>query len=104
MAGILVPIFLFFLLPVSLVFITRYFRYKERLLEARTRGLLGEPPAPRALPAAESERKIQDLEARIQNLESIICAVDLDQAARLNAVSAADAPRLPPVDPKAQKP
>src|SRR4051812_44673492 len=104
MLDILVPI-VALLLPVFLVFVHKHFRYKEKLLEAQTRG-----GAPRLLPAADQgppalvDKRLAELEERLQNLESIIVAMDTDRAAldpstreEINKLhKPKEAPALPP--------
>jgi eukaryotic-like serine/threonine-protein kinase len=67
-------------MPVAIVGVVSYFRYKTRKLEAGK----GDP---KQLEKEREERK--QLEARVQNLESIVCSVDLELNARLNRVLAA---------------
>lgn len=102
MAAEIIPAALALLLPVFLVFVHKYFRYKEKLLELQARGstpLLtsGQAPAP--------DKRLLELEERVQNLESIIVAMDTELGAlpdrapreelrRLRA--RAETPALPP--------
>jgi hypothetical protein len=74
--ALLVPIFITTVMPVSIVGIVSYFRYKTKQLMA------GQKEDPRLLEKEREERK--QLEARVQNLESIVCSVDLELNARLN--------------------
>jgi tRNA A-37 threonylcarbamoyl transferase component Bud32 len=75
-------------MPVAIVFVNRYFKFKERELERglgahREEKLLGSGGAD----GKESkERKL--LEARLQNLETIVCSVDFELNQRLNRVAA----------------
>lgn len=73
MAAEMIPAALALLLPVFLVFTHKYFKYKEKVLELQARGgqplLLGG-----AAPGAD--KQLAELEARVQNLESIIVAMD----------------------------
>jgi serine/threonine-protein kinase len=78
---LLVPIFLGGIMPISIVGIVTYFRFKTKQLTARS----GEDP--KQLEKEREERK--QLEARVQNLESIVCSVDLELNARLNRLLAA---------------
>ena len=65
-------------LPACLVFIHKHFRYKEKLLELQARG--GSTPLlPAAAPAADA--RLAELEARVQNLESIVVAMDSELGA-----------------------
>ena len=86
MEGI-VAILMTFGTPVAIVFIVKYFRALEK-------GLIGPKARPGGLPAAERQqldglmRERQLLEARIQNLETIVCSVDLELNARLNRLAA----------------
>ena len=59
------------------VAIVSFFRYKTRALAVRSQ------TSDQELTALRDERK--QLEARIQNLESIVCSVDLELNARLAA-------------------
>ncbi|HEX8953622.1 MAG TPA: serine/threonine-protein kinase [Polyangia bacterium] len=85
-------------MPVFIVGIVSYFRYKTNLLRAKQQG------DPKQLEKDREERK--QLEARIQNLESIVCSVDLELNARMNRMLAAQSAigALPPHDPKALSP
>jgi hypothetical protein len=65
-------------LPAVLVFLHKHFRYKEKLLELQARG--GSPPLLSAN-AESSEGRLAELEARVQNLESIIVAMDSELGA-----------------------
>ena len=68
------------LMPIAIVGIVTYFRYKTRELQARMKA------DPKELEALKAERK--QLEARVQNLESIVCSVDLELNQRLNRLAA----------------
>src|SRR5512142_820942 len=100
----LAAIFAVFGTPVFIVGIVSYFRYKTNLLKAKQ----GEDP--KQLDKEREERK--QLEARVQNLESIVCSVDLELNARMNRMLAAQSAigALPPhvgdpkSDPKALGP
>ncbi|MEP7126445.1 MAG: serine/threonine-protein kinase [Byssovorax sp.] len=71
-------------MPVAIVFVNRYFRFKERELE---RGLgSGGRGDEKQLESGNKERKL--LEARLQNLETIVCSVDFELNQRLNRVAA----------------
>ena len=75
MVDVLVPLIVF-MTPVLLYFTRNYFRLKEKQLELAAQGA-------KVLPArsdAESQR-IKELEERVQNLESIVIALDTDRAA-----------------------
>lgn len=78
---ILVPFFLF-MTPVLIFFTQRYFRLREKQLEAQTSGrlMLG------AGPSEEQNKKIAELTARIENLESIL--IELDSSPRLQSRAA----------------
>jgi serine/threonine-protein kinase len=67
-------------MPVAIVAIVSYFRYKTRQLAARSGG------DQKQIEALRNERK--QLEARVQNLESIVCSVDFELNARLNRLAA----------------
>jgi len=80
------------LMPVMIVWIVSHYRHRTKML-AQAR-----PPDAQALEAAAKEKKL--LEARIQNLESIVCSVDHELNQRLNrlaagASAAGAAPALP---------
>jgi serine/threonine-protein kinase len=78
------------MMPVMIVFIVKYFRFREKQLEA------GRGQDPRLLEQLERERKM--LEERVQNLESIVCSVDFELNARLNRLASglSQAYKLPP--------
>jgi serine/threonine-protein kinase len=77
-----VPIvFIIFGMPVALVGITQYFKYKMHQLRDKK----GDDP--KQLEKEREERK--QLEARVQNLESIVCSVDLELNTRLNRLLSA---------------
>jgi hypothetical protein len=83
-------------MPIVIVGIVSHFRYKTKLLNAGK----GDP---KQLEKERDERK--QLEARVQNLESIVCSVDLELNARLNRLLAAQSqvgmlPAHKPVTPK----
>ena len=91
MADPAVPIVLIvFGMPVAIVGVASYFRYKM----AQLRDKQGEDP--KQLEKEREERK--QLEARVQNLESIVCSVDLELNARINRMLAAQSAigALPP--------
>lgn len=79
MAAEIIPAALALLLPVFLVFLHKYFRYKEKLLELRGRG--GGPPLLSAGAVEEADKRVAELEERVQNLESIIVAMDTELGA-----------------------
>jgi len=81
--------------PVVIVGTITYFRYKTKELAARMRGDVKE------LEAMREGRK--QLEARVQNLESIVCSVDLELNARLNKLASQQSAigLLPPVQKQA---
>ncbi len=87
-------------MPVAIVGIVTYFRYKTNLLRAK------QNEDPKQLEKEREERK--QLEARVQNLESIVCSVDLELNARLNRLLATQSAigALPPHvgNPKALSP
>lgn len=99
---IVVP-FMIFTMPVAIVFLQKYFRFREKQLEAGT-------GSPKLLDAVRSDQaaKQRELEARIENLESILIALDSDLEARLHAKKNAAAlpnakkPALLPKDPSAE--
>ena len=77
---VLIPIFLGGIMPMGIVATVSYFRYKTRQLMA------AQKEDPKQLEKEREERK--QLEARVQNLESIVCSVDLELNARLNRLLA----------------
>jgi hypothetical protein len=80
-------------MPVAIVGITQYYKFKM----AQLRG--GPKEDPKQLEKEREERK--QLEARVQNLESIVCSVDLELNARMNRMLAAQSSvgLLPPHNP-----
>ncbi|MDB4965273.1 MAG: serine/threonine protein kinase [Myxococcales bacterium] len=68
-------------MPVAIVGITQYYKYKMAQLRGRPH------EDPKQLEKEREERK--QLEARVQNLESIVCSVDLELNARMNRMLAA---------------
>jgi hypothetical protein len=68
-------------MPVAIVGIVSYFRYKTRQLMAST-----SPQSKKELEDLHKEKKL--LEARVQNLESIVCSVDFELNQRLNRLAA----------------
>src|SRR5437867_12382051 len=66
--------------PVAIVGLVSYFRYKTRQLMAK------KPEEKKALEDLQKEKK--QLEARVQNLESIVCSVDFELNQRLNRLAA----------------
>src|SRR3954471_23640667 len=83
-------------MPVAIVGIVTYFRYKTRQL------LEGKPKEKKELEDLHKEKKL--LEARVQNLESIVCSVDFELNQRLNRLAAAQSAigLLPPAQPQKQ--
>ncbi|HKA91701.1 MAG TPA: serine/threonine-protein kinase [Haliangiales bacterium] len=77
-------------MPVMIVLIVSHYRFKTKELEKAPKG-----PDPRLLEAAGKERKL--LEARIENLESIVTSVDFELNQRLNKL--AHEKLLAPVNP-----
>lgn len=75
MVDILVPLIVF-MTPVLLYFTRNYFRLKEKQLELAAQG-------GKLLPGVseESTRRIKELEERVQNLESIVIALDSERSA-----------------------
>ena len=72
---IIVPVMVL-LLPAGLVFIHKHFRYKEKLLELQARGAA--PPLQLPAQSATADKRLIELEERVQNLESIIVAMDTE--------------------------
>jgi serine/threonine-protein kinase len=70
------------LLPAAIVFIVFHYRYRTRELELRAK----QAADPKLLEKAAEEKK--QLEARIQNLEAIVCSVDFELNQRLNRLTA----------------
>src|SRR6185312_13759715 len=75
-------VFMVFGMPVAIVGMTQYFKFKRLQLEAGR----GNPAAQKQLEELMAIRK--QLEGRVQNLESIVCSVDLELNARLNRLAA----------------
>lgn len=86
-----VPFFLFGM-PVALVFIVKYFKFREKQLEAG-----GANPKLLAAVRAEYETKQQELEARIENLESILIEKDDQLDRRLGGRSGSPRPAALPI-------
>jgi uncharacterized protein YlxW (UPF0749 family) len=79
---IAVPLMVFGL-PVVIVFVTRYFNFREKQLAAQT-------AAQKLLPeAGDSQAKQRELEARIENLASILIALESEREPRLDEKRAA---------------
>lgn len=91
---ILVPIIICAVMPISIVWISLQHKYRMRKLQAGDKD-------PKQLEKEKEERK--QLEARVQNLESIVCSVDLELNARLNRLLASQSAvgALPPHKPDA---
>jgi serine/threonine-protein kinase len=85
--------FVAFLMPVMIVGMSLFYGYKRRQLKS------GSATDARELEALRAERK--QLEARVQNLETIVCSVDLELNARLNRLAAQQSAigALPPARP-----
>lgn len=79
--------------PVAIVWAVMYFRYRGKQLQ-----LEGANKPERALLAA-SEAERRKLEARVQNLETIVCSVDFELNQRLNRLAADASRRLPALPP-----
>ncbi len=75
---IVVP-FVVFGTPVALVFISKYFKFREKQLEAS----MTSHRLPAAATRQEHDAKQKELEARIENLESILISLDSDLEHRL---------------------
>lgn len=78
-AEVLVPLMVFSM-PVMLVFVTKYFRYKEKLLDMQS-GTSGKLLTSGSTP--DAERRIAELTARVENLESIVISMDGDAERQL---------------------
>ena len=70
-------------MPVAIVGIRQYFKHRNLLLE-REAGVA--PEERQRLAVLEKERAL--LEQRVQNLETIVCSVDLELNTRLNRLAA----------------
>jgi serine/threonine-protein kinase len=81
MEGALAIIFTFGM-PIAIVYIVKYYKYREKELALRER----QGASYKQLEAAEKEKK--QLEQRVQNLESIVCSVDFELNQRLNRLAA----------------
>ena len=82
-AEVLVPLTIF-MTPVLLYFTKHYFRMKEKQLELQAQG--GKLLPPTSTPDAQ---RLKELEERVQNLESIVIALDTDRAALPGRTTAA---------------
>jgi predicted Ser/Thr protein kinase len=80
--GIL-AIVMIFGMPVFIVGINKYYKYKALKLEKAS---AAGPEEQKRIAAMEKERAL--LEERVQNLETIVCSVDLELNARLNRLAA----------------
>lgn len=67
-------VFIVFMTPVLLFFMQRYFRLREKQLEAQSSGKL------LASSSEQQDKRILELQARIENLESIL--IDMDSSPR----------------------
>jgi len=74
-ADVLVPLIVF-MTPVALYFTKHYFRMKEKQLELQAQGVKLLPES-----SAADRKRLQELEERVQNLESIVIALDGERAA-----------------------
>jgi serine/threonine-protein kinase len=72
--------FIAFLMPTMIVAMTLFYSFKKKQLNAAAKG------DPKELERLKQERK--QLEARVQNLESIVCSVEFELNARLNRLAA----------------
>ena len=79
----IIAIVMIFGMPVFIVGINQYFKLRRLKLEKES---LGGPKERKRIEALEQERA--QLEGRVQNLESIVCSVDLELNARLNRLAA----------------
>ncbi len=82
-AEVLVPLTIF-MTPVLLYFTKNYFRMKEKQMELQAQGGKLLPPTP-----APDAQRLKELEERVQNLESIVIALDTDRAALPGRATAA---------------
>ena len=82
MEGIL-AIVMIFGMPVLIVGVSKYFKYKTARLELEKHA---DPAERKRIEVLETERA--QLEERVQNLETIVCSVDLELNARLNRLAA----------------
>ena len=78
------------LMPVLIVFIVSHYRFRSKELALREK----QTADPKLLAAAAEEKK--QLEARLQNLEAIVCSVDFELNQRLNRLAASQSLALPP--------
>ena len=82
MEGIL-AIIMIFGMPVFLLGIRKHFQLKEKQLEFKQKGLAG--PEREQLEELRQERA--QLQERVENLETIVCSVDLELNAKLNRLA-----------------
>src|SRR5262245_55943736 len=95
MAWEIVPImFSIFGMPVAIVAIRSHYKALEKGLIGR-RGARGELSLEEKRQLEELKQEKKQLEARVQNLESIVCSVDLELNARLNRLAAEQSRALP---------
>jgi hypothetical protein len=85
---------IFAMVPVSLRFIARFYRLKEKELMLRAEG----DPA-RIAELLDEKRR---LETRIENLETIVCSADFELAERLHQLGGPPPPPAPPALPAAR--
>jgi eukaryotic-like serine/threonine-protein kinase len=79
----IIAIIMIFGMPVFIVGINKYYKYRMLRLE---KGSQSQPEDIKRLQALEKDRAL--LEERVQNLETIVCSVDLELNARLNRLAA----------------
>jgi len=91
----IIAILMIFGMPVFIVGIRSYFKYRTLLVEKHAQ--LGNPEDKKKIEALERDRGL--LEQRVQNLETIVCSVDLELNARLNRLAAEQSRlALPPAE------
>jgi serine/threonine-protein kinase len=85
----IIAILCFFGSPVAIIWAVMHFRHRDKLLK------LEETRRPWAGQLEVAEREKKQLEARIQNLETIVCSVDFELNQRLNRLAAGVSGALP---------
>ena len=78
----IIAIVMIFGMPVFIVGIREYYKLKNRLLDKQAQ----QPEEQKRVAAMERERAL--LDQRVQNLETIVCSVDLELNSRLNKLAA----------------
>jgi hypothetical protein len=86
MEGVLIVFMTVFALPVTVVGLALHYKHKAKMLKA---GVSAEPDQ-------KLLQRCEELEARVQTLETIVCEGDLEAATRMRALGASGKRALPP--------